>query len=237
MGQQRPDSRPEDQAKDVLASRILRLEERLEQIESARGGGAAVHPAWPFALGCAAAAFGYLGMGLPLHPYPYLFALLLLLLVYHRRFLRPANALWRWPLVVLNFVNLLLSLMIVLGGGVRHPFAWFKVPAVVKSAPPENGSWYNSLVPDYAFQWHDIPALSAWSVDLTRVQAFLLIATLAGALFRFQGFTSITALALLVVSIPVYLAFTWDWVVLFLIAGSVSLYLQSRASVRPFDER
>jgi hypothetical protein len=57
---------------------------------------------------------------------------------------------------------------------------------------------------------------------------FLLIATLAGALFRFQGFTSITALALLIVSIPVYLTFTWDWVVLFLICGTVSLYLQSR---------
>jgi hypothetical protein len=76
-------------------------------------------------------------------------------------------------------------------------------------------------------QWNNIPGVSDWSIDITKVQAFLLIATLAGALFRFQGFTSITALALLIVSIPVYLAFTWDWVVLFLVCGSVSLYLQS----------
>ena len=65
----------------------------------------------------------------------------------------------------------------------------------------------------------------------------VLIATLAGALFRFQSFASITALALLIISIPVYLSFTWDWVVLFLISGSVSLYLQSRANGVPYWRR
>jgi len=72
-------------------------------------------------------------------------------------------------------------------------------------------------------------------MDITKIQTFLLIATLAGALFRFQGFTSLTALALLIVSIPIYLTFTWDWVVLFLVCGSVSLYLQSRANI-PFPD-
>ena len=238
MGERMPDGKQEDQARELLAGRVLRLEERLERLESAKvAGGTAAHPAWPFTLGLAAIVFGYLGMGVPRHPYPYLFAMLLMLLAYHRRFLRLSNIPWRWPLMVMNFLNLVLYLMIVLGGGVRRPLAWFKLPAVVKSPPPESGTWYHSLVPDYSFQWHDIPALSAWSVDLTKIQAFLLIATLAGALFRFQGFTSITALALLIVSIPVYLAFTWDWVVLFLITASVSLYLQSRASIMPFEER
>jgi len=127
--------------------------------------------------------------------------------------------------------------MIVLGGGVRHPLAWFKAPAVVKDTPPDSGTWYKALLPDYTVQWHGIQGLSDWSLDITKVQAFLLIATLAGALFRFSGFASITALALLIISIPVYLSFTWDWVVLFLVSGSVSLYLQSRADRAPFERQ
>ena len=88
------------------------------------------------------------------------------------------------------------------------------------------------MVPDLTIQWQSIPQVSDWSVDLTKIQTILLIATLAGALFRFQPFTSITALALLIISVPVYLQFTWDWVVLFLVLGSVSLYLQTRVDTR-----
>ena len=222
--------------RDMLAGRILRLEERLDRIEGVRDKvRTAPHPAWPLALGCAALAFGYLGMGMPRHPYQYLFACLLVLLAYHRGFLRLPRAAWRWPQIAVNFLSLALFLMIVLGGGVRHPFAWMRSPGVVKTPAPEEDSWYRAVIPDYSIQWNTIPGLSDWSIDVTKVQAFLLIATLAGALFRFQGFTSVTALALLIVSIPVYLTFTWDWVVLFLLCGSVSLYLQSRANV-PFPE-
>lgn len=222
--------------RDMLAGRILRLEERLDRLEGVRGtSGTAPHPAWSLALGFAALAFGYLGMGLPRHPYQYLFAGLLALLAYHRGFLRLPRVPWRWPQIAVNFLSMALFLMIVLGGGVRLPFAWMRSPGVVKTPTPEEGSWYRAVIPDYSIQWNTIPGISDWSIDLTKVQAFLLIATLAGALFRFQGFTSLMALALLIVSIPVYLTFTWDWVVLFLLCASVSLYLQSRANM-PFPD-
>jgi hypothetical protein len=64
-------------------------------------------------------------------------------------------------------------------------------------------------------------------VNITKIQSMLLIATLIGALFRFQPFASFTALALLVVSFPSYLAFNWDFVVLFLVVGGPAVYLQS----------
>jgi hypothetical protein len=231
MNSEQQEHKVETNERDMFAVRILRLEERLDRLEGVRGtSGTAPHPAWPLALGSAALAFGYLGMGLPRHPYQYLFAGLLVLLAYHRGFLRLPRVPWRWPQIAVNFLSMALFFMIVLGGGVRLPFAWMRSPGFVKSPTPEEGSWYRAVIPDYSIQWNTIPGVSDWSIDITKVQAFLLIATLAGALFRFQGFTSITALALLIVSIPVYLTFTWDWVVLFLVCVSVSLYLQSRAN-------
>lgn len=236
MDKEQQEHKADKSDQDMLARRILRLEDRLDKLEGGSGrAGTVHHPAWPFALGAAALAFGYLGMGVPRHPYQYLFAGLLALLAYHRGFLRLPNIPWRWPQIAMNFLSLALFFMIVLGGGVRHPFAWMRSPGVVKTPASEEGSWYRAVIPDYSIQWNTVPGISDWSIDITKVQAFLLIATLAGALFRFQGFTSITALALLIVSIPVYLTFTWDWVVLFLICGSVSLYLQSRAH-RPFPD-
>jgi hypothetical protein len=234
MGEKMQDGKDAVPGGGLLAERILRLEERLDRIEGRDGyAGSSSHPAWPLALGCTAAVFGWLGMGAPVHPYQYLFAALLVALAYHRGSLRSFDRPWQWPLVAANFLNLALFFVIVLGGGIRHPLAWFKTPAVVKNPPPDSGAWYRTLVPDYSIQWYAIPGLSDWSVDITKVQVFLLIATLAGALFRFQGFASITALALLIVSIPVYLSFTWDWVVLFLVCASVSLYLQSRIEASP----
>ena len=238
MEQEPKDLMNDELERAVISRRLLLLEERLDRLEGGyAGGGPGPHPAWPLALGCIAAAFGYLGMGVPMHPYQYLFSCLLLLLAYHRGSLRLSHGYWRWPQAAVNFAVLSQFFMIVLGGGVRHPLAWFKAPAVIKDVPPDSGSWYRALVPDYTVQWHGIPGFSDWSVDITKVQAFLLIATLAGSLFRFSGFASITALALLIVSIPVYLSFTWDWVVLFLVCCSLSLYLQSGANVLPHSSR
>ena len=210
-----------------FARRIVVLEDRIDRLEGRRPDAQGVHPAWPLILGVSAAVLGVLGMGVPRHPYQYLFGGLLLLLAYHRRFLLPADGWWKWPLTATNAVNLVLFFLVVLGGGIRYPLLWLKAPGVVKQTQPDSGAWYDRMLPDYDLQWHMIPGVTDWSMDLTKVQVFLLIMTLIGVLFRFQGFASIMALALFIVSIPVYLTFTWDWVVLFLIFGSVSLYLQT----------
>jgi hypothetical protein len=216
--------------KDLLAERLLRLEERVDLLEHPGASrGPVVHPLWPLALGGAAVVCGEIGMGIPNHPYQYLFAGLLLLLFYHQRGLVLVAGLFRWPLAALNFANMALFFLIVLGGGVRHPFSWFRSPALTRNPPPDGGNWYGGLLPDYSVQWRNIPGISDWTLDITKVQVFLLIATMAGALFRIQGFTSVTALAILIISIPLYLTFNWDWVVPFLVLASASLYLQSRS--------
>ncbi len=218
----------------VVEQRILRLEERLDQLESGEAGQPSMlHPAWPFLLGIIALGFGYLGLGLPQHYYQPLFALLLVVLLYHRRFIVRPKGGWHWPQVLLNFLLIALLFKLLIGGGVAHPFEWLKMPVISRIPPPEGGSWFGKMVPDYTIQWQGIPRVSEWAVDVTKIQTLLLIATLAGTLFRFQPFTSLTALALLLISIPTYLNFNWDWVILFLILGSISIYIQSRASIPP----
>ncbi|MDH4162229.1 MAG: hypothetical protein OEW15_06005 [Nitrospirota bacterium] len=227
----------DDSERDELARRVRSIEERLDSLEERGQGGVMAHPAWPLATGLTAVVFAYLGMAVPRHPYQYLFAALLLALSYHRGFLLLFTGKWRWTLAATNFVNLSYFFMIILGGGVRHPLFWLKAPAVIKQPAPDGTSWYGRMVPDYSLQWSDIAGLSDWSIDVTKVQAFLLIATLAGALFRFPGFTSLAATALLIVSIPAYLAFTWDWVMLFLILASIALYLQSQPALPRYRYR
>ncbi len=219
--------------KSALDERIRKLEGRLALLgDRTVQGGPLLHPLVPFLPGLIALVFGFFGMGLPQHYYHFLFAVLLLALFYHRGFLLPARGRWRWPQILVNFFILCLFFKLLIGGGTQHPFDWLKAPAISKAPPAGEGSWYNRMVPDFTVQWQSIPHVSDWSVDLTKIQTILLIATLAGALFRFQPFTSITALALLIISVPVYLQFNWDWVVLFLVLGSVSVYLQTRVDTR-----
>ena len=213
---------------------ITDLEKRIERIEErsgAQGRAAlpALHPVWPLIFGLAAVALGFLGVGLPQHYYQVLFSLLLILLFYHRGFLLFARRGWKWPQLIVNFLVLCLLFKLLIGGGVSHPFDWFKLPALTKAPPSGEQSWYSAVVPDYTVQWQAIPMLAEWSIDVTKVQTLLLLAIFAGALFRFEPFTSITGLVLLVISVPIYLRFDWDWTVLFIIVGSVSLYLQARA--------
>lgn len=218
----------------VVEQRILRLEERLDRLESGGGGELSLlHPAWPFLFSVIALGFGYLGLGLPQHYYQPLFALFLVVLLYHRQFIVKPKGGWHWPQVALNFLLIALLFKLLIGGGIASPFEWLKVPVLAKAPSAGDGSWYARIVPDYTVQWQGIPKISDWSVDLTKIQTLLLIATLAGTLFRFQPFTSLTALALLLISIPTYLNFNWDWVILFLILGSVSVYIQSKASIVP----
>lgn len=219
-----------------LEKRILRIEERLGTEQGGREGRPLLHPAWIFALCAAAGAFGFLGVGYPQHCYQFLFSGLLLLLFYHRGFLRFSRGRWRWPQVIVNFLVLCLLFKLLIGGGTSHPFDWIKVPAITKP-PAGEESWFSRFIPDFNVQWHAIPKIAEWSIDITKIQTFLVIATFAGALFRFEPFTSITALALLIISLPTYLHYNWDWVVLFLVTGSVAIYVQSRvgASVSPYE--
>lgn len=215
--------------------RLARMEERLARLELAQAArtaelppaaGPALHPAWALALGLGALALGYLGLGLPQHYYQPLFAVLFLLLAYHRGFFRFYPNPWRWPMVLLNLALLLLLFKLLIGGGLSYPFDWLKVPTL-QSIPPIDDSWTQRYLPRYEMAWQGIPGISDWYVNVTKIQTMLLIATLIGALFQFQPFASLTALALLLISFPSYLAFNWDYVVLFLVLGGTAIYLQS----------
>ncbi len=210
----------------LLERRILRLEERLDRLEQG-GAFSTVHPAWSLALASAAVVFGVLGMGVPVHPYQYLFAVLLHVLAYHRRWIQFAAGGWKWPLAAANFAALALFFRILLGTGVRRPLEWFKLPAIMKNASQNSDLWYGKVLPDYSLQWMNVPGLSDLSIDFTKIQVVLLIAIMVGALFRLQGFSSMAALVLLIVSLPAYLSFTWDWVLLYFVTASVAFYLQS----------
>jgi hypothetical protein len=228
---------------------LRRLEQRVSRLEKALAASLRpavtverlqLHPLVPLLLGLVVLACGYLGLGLPQHYYQPLFAGLLLALAYHRRFWSLANDHWRWPLVAANFLILCLFFKLVIGGGTRYPLDWLRVPALTRTPLTEGGPWYERVFPHFDIQWQAVPAVTNLSVDITMIQTMLLIATLAGALFRFQPFASLTAVLLLLVSIPTFLGFNWDWVVLFLVFGGIALYLQTgelTSPPRPADAR
>jgi hypothetical protein len=216
---------------------LRRLEQRVARLEKALGATLPrpvvaverlkLHPLVPLLLGFVVLACGYLGLGLPQHYYQPLFAGLVLALAYHRRFWTLASNHWRWPLAAVNFLVLCLFFKLVIGGGTRYPLDWLRAPALTKTPLAEGSPWYEQVFPHFDIEWQAIPAVTDLSVDITMIQTMLLIATLAGALFRFQPFASLTAVLLLLVSIPTFLGFNWDWVVLFLVFGGIALYLQT----------
>ena len=209
-------------------NRLNQLEARIARLEAAAPPPVilSLHPAWPLALGLLALALGYLGLGLPQHYYQPLFAALFLLLAYHRGVLRFYPQPWRWPLVVLNLLLFLLLFKLMIGGGLNYPLDWLKVPTL-QQLPPTDDSWSQKYLPHYQIIWEGVAGVSDWFINITKIQSILLIATLIGALFRFQPFASLTALALLLVSFPSYLSFNWDFVILFLVSGGTAIYLQS----------
>ena len=218
-----------------LEQRLARLERRLQPDHAVEAGTVAsllLHPGAAFLLGVVALASGYLGLGLPQHYYQPLFAGLILLLAYHRRvWVLPVGS-WRWPQVGVNFCLMTLLFKLLIGAGMSYPLDWMKVPVITTVPSPEDNGWVDKLLPEFDMQWRAIPSVTDWNFDMTQIQTLLLIATLAGALFRFQPFASLTALTLLIVSIPSFMVFNWDWVILFLITGSVSLYMQSLGPYR-----
>lgn len=217
---------------DNLEQRIQHLEQEVVRLsaEAGRPPGDNLlfqHPAWPALLAIAAIVCGVFGLGLPQHYYQPLFAVLTLVLAYHRRFWMMPESGWRWPLVILNFFVLCLVFKLLIGGGITYPLDWLKTPVLSKVPVPDGTPWYKDLVPKFQLQWEAIPDVSNWSLNLSKVQALILLATLGGALFRFQPFASYAALVLLVASIPSLIQFHWDWVVIFLILTGITFYIQS----------
>ncbi len=226
--------------RNELEQRVQRLEIALDALRLERAAPipqllqkpppAIVHPVWPLMLGLPALACGLLGLGLPQHYYQPLFAFLFLLLAYHRQVCHWFTKPWRWPLAIMNFLLLCLLFKLLLGDGNQHPLGWFTLPTVTATPPASNEPWYRHLLPGYSLTWQGVSGVSDWFIDLTRIQALLVITTLVGALFRFQPFASFAALALLVLSIPSFLGFSWDWVILFLVLGGTAIYLQAPAT-------
>jgi hypothetical protein len=214
----------------ALEPRVRELEERLAAVrllaEAERAAGPPVGPALPLLLGLSALLCGYMGLGLPQHYYQPLFAALVLGVGYHRGVWLARGDGWRWPLVLLNFLVLCLMFKLFIGGGTSYPFDWMQVPAVSSTAT-EEGSWFQRAVPSFSITWEGIPGVSDWHFDLTQVQTVLLIATLVGAAFQFQPFASFTAVLLLIVSVPTFTEFNWDWVIPFLVLAAGAVYLQA----------
>ncbi len=168
-----------------------------------------------------ALVISYLAFGLPNHPYQPGIAIAILLVAYHRRWLkRPADALG-YVLAALNAGILSLLGKLIIGGGVRMPFAWLKLPGLQGGSP----GWI--ALPQLV--WQPIP-LSDWPVDLTRIQSFLFVVTAAAAWVRFQPFASLTAFALLLASLPAYVDFRWDWVLPAMGSAFAAFYVQAPAS-------
>ncbi len=220
-----------------LERRLAHLEQQLAWLSAGRvpapGLGLIVPPALPFALGLGVLVCGYLGVGLPQHYYQPLFAALLLGFAYHRGIWQVPPNPWRWPQLALNFLILCLFFKLLLGAGHLKPLGWLKVPALKRTPPSQGAPWYDQVLPRLDLEWQGVPTLTDLSIDLTMAQSLLLIATLAGALFRFQPFASMTAVLLLLVSLPALASFDWQWVVLFLVFGGIALYLQTPPFTSP----
>ena len=186
----------------------------------------AVHPAILVGLALVAIVTGYLGLGLPQHYYQPVFAGLILLLLYHRQSIQISAQPWRWPLVVFNYVVLCFLMKFLIGGGIAHPFSWLQVPGLGEADAVQEG-WRSWFTPNLEIKWSDVGGITQWQIDITRVQSLFLVFTLAAVLMRFQIFASMTALLLLIISIPTLLHFNWQWVIWFLIATTVCFYLQA----------
>lgn len=214
-------------------TRLEQLENRTAILEQVVGrsqpAAYSCSPLWPALLFAIAIACGFFGIGTPNHFYQPVFAVLVCVLLYHRELINLYESAWRWLMVALNVLVLTLFFRLIIGGGEAKPFGWLKLPVLEKQLPKDNASWMDKISPDYELVWRQTTTLD-WSVNITQIQTILLLATLLGGLFRFQPFASITAIILLLVSLPAFLSYDWNWVIPFVITGSTGLYLQTRSA-------
>jgi carbon starvation protein CstA len=163
----------------------------------------------------------YLGVGLPNHPYQVGLAVIALGIAVERGWLPRPKKPVDFLTLGLNAFCLSMVSKIFIGGGVRIPFAWLKVPTLDASL----GTW----IPKVGVNWTPMP-LSTWQIDLTQVQSYLVIVTALTAWLRFQPFASITLLLLILASLPSYVDFDWNWCLPAMAGACVSFYAQARAA-------
>lgn len=178
-----------------------------------------------YALAAGGLYLGFLGLGVPNHPYQVILAGLAIALGYHRRWLSLSEKPLGYALPLLNASLLAILLKICIGSGIQRPLAWFKYPSL-SFVKPEG---MLNVIPEWRVTWESTP-LAGFQLDLTILQTFLLVVTLAGSLFRFQPFASLTAVLLILVSVPAFASFDWRWVFPALLSAVVLFYVQSAST-------
>jgi len=212
-----------------MAFEMLTLEERVSRLEAGLPQGQGEIPLSSkqflasFLLASLASYSAYRGLGTPNHPYQGVLAAMAVGLAYHRRWLRFPTRWHQWAIALLNVLTLAMVNKLLIGSGIRQPFHWMKYPAL--NIEKTQGKWFE-VMPQMAVQWVPI-SIAEWQVDLTLIQTFLLLVTLIGALFRFQPFVSLTAFFLILVSIPAFATFDWQWVFPALAMTAVAFYIQT----------
>lgn len=207
--------------------RLDSIEARLAHLEASRHRvpSAPLDPATfrlGLALSAAGAALAWRGLGPPNHVYPVAVGICVTLIAYHRGWLRRPSAPAQGIVAAANALGLSLVFKLLLGGGTRHPLFWARLPWV--RAERAQGEWWK-VFPAWQLSWEPT-GLSEWSVDLTVIQAFLVVLVLVGSLLRVQLFASLVAFLLVVLSLPALTEFDWAWVFPALLLVSAGWYVQ-----------
>lgn len=203
----------------TLEERIARLEARIPELTRSAEVGEKTFFAL-LVLSVAALYTAFRGLGFPNHPYQGVLGILATALAYHRGwFLTPARP-HHWALAPINALILSMLLKLVIGGGARHPLHWLQYPSIMSQKA--EGKW----IPEFNMIWAPT-TLSAWEIDFTVIQTFLLIVSLAGALFDLDLFVSLILFVLILISIPIFASFEWSWVFPALLTSAVAFYLNS----------
>lgn len=208
----------------------LSLEQRVSRLEGALGWASEYEKYTKlrflisFSLALAALVLCYKGLQLPNHRYQIILGILTAALAYHRGWFLLPTKWYEWVLALVDAALLSLLFRLVIGTGTRLPLFWLQYPTIA-SDPANKSKW----IPSWNFSWQP-SSFAEWSVDFTVVQTFLLVVTLVGALFRFQPFVSITAVLLVLSSIPAMAEFDWNWVFPALLVSGLAFYVQLPSS-------
>ena len=213
------------------------LEERVARLEGALGWGSRTYEYLDGKRFILSVLFvlvgigvGLGGLGQPNHIYQFVFATISVGVAYNRAWLLWPRQTYQWILAGLNCWLLAILYKLVIGSGTAQPLQWLRLPVLGNDASTQaadkSSSWAPKI-PSIDLRWEEI-GLTATEIDLTLMQTFLLLITIIGCAFEFQPFASLTALLLIVASLPAFLSFEWQWVFPTILMGALGLYLQAR---------